>query len=93
MGAKGGPKTGGRKKGSLNKCTKELGGRVQEILENHIDEAEEKLNRIVDPEKWMMYYIKLLEFRLPKMQSVALSSEARLSDLKSELEELAEKEV
>jgi len=90
---KGTPKTGGRKKGTVNVVTKELGGRLQDAIVNRFDKAMEMLDRVVDPEKYISFYIKLLEFRVPKMQSVALSADKSVSDLRSELDEMSKEEV
>lgn len=83
---------GGRAKGTPNKINAELGERVGTFIEENFEEFSKMLARIVDPEKYCYYYLKMLEFRLPKKAAVSVSAEGKVSDLKSELEQLAETE-
>lgn len=89
---KGLPKTGGRKKGTTNVFTKEIREQLEVCLDNNFEKFQSMLDRVVDPEKWVAFYIKLLEFRVPKMQSVAVTAGKNVSDFKSELDKLAETE-
>lgn len=84
---------GGRAKGTPNKITVDGRKAIAEVVNGNAHKVQENLDRIIDPEKWIHYYCKLCEFVIPKQAAVALSAENKLSDLKSELEKLAETEI
>lgn len=83
---------GGRVKGTPNKVTKEAKEALAEVVNGNADKIQDKLNMLVDPKDWLAYYIKLVEFVVPKRAAVNVTSDPKLSDLRSELMELAEKE-
>lgn len=75
--AKGSPKTGGRKPGSLNKCTREFRETVRVVLENNADNVGKWLTMVAegdstgsvmpDPAKALDLIAKLAEFASPKL--------------------------
>lgn len=83
---------GGRAKGVVNKKDAVGQEAVHDIVMGNIDKIPEKLEMIVEPDKWMQYFLKLMEFVIPKKAAVQLSATKPLSDLKSELLDMAEKE-
>jgi len=85
------PKTGGRKAGVPNRMNREAKKALSDILQGNADKVQEMFDLIVDPKDFILLYLKLAEFCIPKMSSVAVSTDIRQSDLKSELEELAGK--
>lgn len=87
------PKTGGRKKGTPNKATAEAKEIIVQIVDNNAEKAQQMLDQIVDPKDWLWCYVKLLEFVVPKKAAVQVTAEAKESDLKSELEEMTEREI
>lgn len=89
---KGSPKTGGRKKGTLNKNTGESKEVVHHIVSGNAHLVQKKLDMLVDPKDWLHYYIKLLEFDLPKKAAVSVDAEIRPSDLRSEILEMEKSE-
>lgn len=86
-------KTGGRKAGTPNKVQTEAKEIIAEIVNNNADRAQKMLDLIVEPKDWLYTYIKLCEFVVPKKAAVQVSSESKTSDLRSELEEMANKEI
>jgi hypothetical protein len=64
-----GIKTGGRVKGSLNVTTKELRTQIETILQGYFDKLD--FDKLKDQDK-ILLVSKLLNFVLPKLQSVEL---------------------
>lgn len=64
-----GIKTGGRVKGSLNVTTKELRSQIETILQGYFDKLD--FDQLKDHDK-ILLVSKLLNFVLPKLQSVEL---------------------
>ena len=59
-------KTGGRRKGSVNKTTKELRERIKEIVDSELENIETILGKLTEKERTDLL-AKLLPFVLPKM--------------------------
>ncbi len=66
---KGTPKTGGRKKGTPNKTTKELRKWISELLDENREQIKEDL-KAVEPYQRIMIFEKFLSYTVPKLQSV-----------------------
>ncbi len=66
---KGTTKTGGRKKGTPNKVTTDLRTWINELLEKNRPQIERDIKKL-EPEKRVLFFEKLLNYVLPKMQSV-----------------------
>ncbi len=90
---KGMPKTGGRVKGTPNKENAPLKEAIRNIVEGNVDKVIQMMNLIADPKDYVYLYLKLCEYVIPKQASVSMSMDGKKSDLKSELEKLAEKEI
>lgn len=88
MKQKGTPKTGGRKKGTPNKTTLEMKNWVSTVLEKNKVKFEKDLKN-VDPEKRLAIIEKLLQYVIPKQQSISI--EAQIQAEYSELEKLLKK--
>ena len=69
-----GIKTGGRVKGSLNVTTKELRGQIETILQGYFDKLD--FEKLKDQDK-ILLVSKLLNFVLPKLQSVELKDQPK----------------
>lgn len=87
------PKTGGRKAGTPNKISASVKEAIKDIVEGNVDKVQQMLSLVAEPKDFILLYIKLAEFVIPKQASVSVSSEEKKSDLKSELAELANKEL
>jgi hypothetical protein len=59
----------GRPKGKPNKVTKELRERISDFLSGNWEQVEKDFQSL-EPEKKIMIYEKLLQFTLPRLQSV-----------------------
>lgn len=61
-------KTGGRRKGSVNKITKEVRGLLQEVVNNNLCYVDSWLKRTAeeDPREALKCFISLAEFVIPK---------------------------
>lgn len=82
MGAKGQPKTGGRKKGSLNKKTR-LGGedtlkRLVAVMEDP-ERMEQELSQLHGRD-YFRTYNELLSYIRPKYSSVEFNAEVKVSN-------------
>lgn len=85
-------KTGGRVKGTPNKFSGKVKEILTEIVNNNSEKAQKMLDMIVEPKDWLMMYLKMCEFVIPKMAAVDVKAEAKVSDLRSELTEMANTE-
>ena len=65
-----GKKFGGRKKGTLNKMTKELRSTLKDVLFREIEEIEDRLD-LLDPKDRLELLIKLMPYALPKVTSIS----------------------
>ena len=64
-----GKKTGGRKKGTPNKVTKELRTLLKDILYHELDNLEERLEDLT-PKERIETLIKLMPFAFPKLDKI-----------------------
>ena len=80
-------KTGGRSAGTPNKTTSELKAWITELIESNKAQFEIDL-KTVDPEKRLLLLEKLMNFIIPKMQSVSV--EAQINAEYMALEKLLE---
>ena len=69
-----GKKTGGRRKGTSNKVTKDLRLLVKELLEKELGMVHTQLNNL-EPIDRINLLIKLLPYALPKYQDMAIQEE------------------
>jgi len=88
MKAKGTPKTGGRNKGTPNKVTSELKQWLQLLIDNNRTQFENDL-KAVEPEKRLFILEKLMQYVVPKQQS--LNIEAQIQAEYEQLEKLLSK--
>ena len=58
---------GGRKKGSVNRTTKEIREAYQQFVEGNVDEFQNWLAQIEDPARRFEIILKISDFFLPKM--------------------------
>lgn len=79
---------GGRKPGTKNKATVLNGEMVQALLDKNFDRAQKMLNEIEDPNDFWRIYLKLMEFRLPKMSSVDITGNGEKPDWLAKMKEL-----
>jgi hypothetical protein len=88
-----GKKTGGRKKGTQNKVTKDLRQRITDLLEKNFERIESDFNKL-GSEKRLIVLEKYLKYCLPPLQSLNVQAEIR-SQLETltddQLTDLAEK--
>lgn len=91
MGAKGQPKTGGRKKGTPNIKSSSLRRRFQDFAEENLEAVIEAWNAIDEPKDKVKAYIDICSYALPKLQAVQLdASISKQSDIEEDLRKLAE---
>lgn len=75
-----GEKTGGREKGTPNKLTSELRERINNFLNINWNNLQSDFESL-DPKEKLMFYERLLQYGLPKLQSTELTGNIdRLSD-------------
>ena len=87
-----GRKTGGRKPGQQNIITRGVKEVLAAIVNDNAEKASNMLDMIVDPDVWLRHYEKLVEYGVPKQGAVQMAVDSKQSDLRSELEDLANKE-
>lgn len=83
---KGTPKTGGRKRGTPNKVT----GTLKEFVANLIDQNREQMERdlrSLNPKDRLFFLERLIQYVLPKNQSVDVGNNA-FEELMKSLDEL-----
>ena len=82
---------GGRAAGVPNKqnaFTKEM---MQKFANEHYEEAWEAWEEIDDPRSKFLMFLRLLEFLVPKMQSVEVKGDVVIPDWQKKLETLIKK--
>lgn len=79
---------GGRKPGTQNKITVLNGEMVQALLDKNFERAQNMLNEIEDPNDFWRIYLKLMEFRLPKMSSIDITDGGAKPDWLAKMKEL-----
>lgn len=85
-------KSGGRKTGSVNKVTRVAKEIICGIVNDNAEKAQKMLDKITDPRVWILCYVKLAEFVVPKQAAVSVTAEVRRCDLRSELADLLDRE-
>lgn len=83
-----GQQGGGRKAGTRNRSTILNGELVQMLLDENYDRARHFLQEIEDPNDFWRIYLKLMEFRLPKMSSVDITDGGAKPDWLAKMKEL-----
>lgn len=66
---KGLPRTGGRKRGSTNKVTKDLRETISVFLQNNASKMQEEYEKL-DPKDKLAFFEKLIKYSIPVMSSV-----------------------
>lgn len=79
---------GGRKAGTPNRATVVNGELVQMLLDENVDRARQMLAELEDPNDFWRVYLKLMEFRLPKMSSVDITAGGDKADWLAKMREL-----
>lgn len=79
---------GGRMPGTKNKTTILNGEMVQCLLDENYERAKKMLYEIDDPNDFWRVYLKLMEFRLPKMSSVDITEGGVKPDWLAKMKEL-----
>jgi len=73
-------KTGGREKGTPNKLTSDLRQKINDFLDDNWSSLQKDFNNL-DPKDKLIFFEKLLQYGLPKLQSTELISNFdKLSD-------------
>ena len=78
----------GRLGGRKNKATVLNGEMVQCLLDENFERAKTMLKEIEDPNDFWRVYLKLMEFRLPKMSSVDITDGGAKPDWLAKMKEL-----
>lgn len=73
---KGAPKTGGRKAGTPNKTTAELREAINQIISDNIETLQDDISSLA-PKDRIKFIIDLINYVLPKIQSVELKEPER----------------
>ncbi len=68
-----GIKTGGRNEGTPNRLTKELREKINDFLNENWEQVEMDF-KILEPEKRILLFEKLLQYSLPRMQATELKT-------------------
>ena len=79
---------GGRQPGTQNRSTVLNGEMVQALLDKNFERAQNMLDEIDDPNDFWRIYLKLMEFRLPKMSSVDITDNGAKPDWLAKMKEL-----
>ena len=79
---------GGRKAGTQNRATVLNGEMVQALLDKNAERAQNMLDQIEDPNDFWRIYLKLMEFRLPKMSAVDITEGGAKPDWLAKMKEL-----
>lgn len=75
-----GKKTGGRKKGALNKLSTDLKKEITDFLNDNFDEVKKEWQSLEGKDK-LNFYKDLLKYSVPQMQSTSLETDlSKLTD-------------
>lgn len=74
-----GIKTGGRESGTPNKMTIDLRNIVKSFIDKNIDEMQFCFEQL-EPKEKLIFIEKMLQYCLPKMQSIAVTPEKENSN-------------
>ena len=80
-------KTGGRKKGTPNKVTRDLRESITALVEKNLKTIESDFNKL-DPERRLIVLERYLKYCLPPLQSMSIQA-----DIKRQLEKLTDEEL
>lgn len=93
-----GRKYGGRKKGTPNKDTKQLREKIDQLLNDNWEQIQEDF-RELKPKERLDFYIKLLDYSLPKLSKIEVEEkqidpidEMSEEELQAELDQLRNEE-
>lgn len=85
-----GVKYGGRKKGTPNKITKDIRGRIAEFIEGNFETYCEKMKDL-DGRDYVRAYNDMCQYVLPKLQSVAVDAVVeKAKTIEDKLQELSD---
>lgn len=87
-----GIKTGGRKKGTTNKVTRDVREAIAVFAQENVERMGEWLNQIEDPAKRMDLYLRALEYHVPKLSRAEVSANVNMTIVEA-LKELNEQSV
>jgi len=85
-------KTGGRKKGSTNKVTRDVREAIAVFAQENVEKMSEWLNQIDDPAKRLDLYLRALEYHVPKLSRAEVSANVTVTAVEA-LKELNEQSV
>lgn len=88
-GNKGGVKTGGRKKGTPNKVTKETRELISKFVDSRWEDFLNAYDQITDADKKCSIMVSLLPFIAPKMASVEYKGDVPIKSFNDELDEIS----
>lgn len=80
-------KTGGRKKGTPNKVTRDLRESITALVEKNLKTIEADFKQL-EPEKRLVVLERYLKYCLPPLQSMSIQA-----DIKQQLEKLTDEEL
>lgn len=84
------PKSGGRKKGTPNKVTKDIRSRIAEFIEGNFETYCDKMSEL-DGRDYVRAYNDMCQYVLPKLQSVAVDAVVeKAKTIEDKLQELSE---
>lgn len=85
-----GKKYGGRKAGTPNKVNTEVREAFKMLVEGEIDNLHDRLTRLSDRD-YFNVILKMSEFFIPKLQSIALNTEESKNEVMIQLLQLRDK--
>lgn len=74
-----GVKTGGRKKGSPNKVTKDLRELLKGLLDNEMENMQDHLEKM-EPKERLDFIVKVLPYVMPRYESVSFNNDNNKSE-------------
>lgn len=80
-------KTGGRKKGTPNKVTRDLRESIADLVAKNIEKLEADFDKL-DSEKRLIVMERYLKYCLPPLQSMSIQA-----DIKQQLEKLTDEDL
>ena len=70
-----GRKTGGRRKGSVNKTTKDVREAMALIVQGNIENVQKWLEAVPDPGRRLSLFLDLCEYHIPRLSRSELTGE------------------
>lgn len=71
-----GLKTGGREQGTPNKTTSDLRDRISNFLNENWEQVEKDF-KVLEPEKRVILFEKLMQFVVPRLQNITIPVEPK----------------